>query len=146
MKIVVVKEPLFARLDRRTGKRILCNRVDCGLQLAILRADTVEEGSWDNKPAVLLSRWIEFPPGWVQHSDGTWRFSHYAVERVKQGKEPKVRSYPKLEEGFVVSREDYLNSVPELPADAICWQCGLLNRIDMTVLGIKEVALYRLLD
>ena len=141
-----VKQPPMSRLDKKTSRRILCSRPDCGLQIAIVREDTIEEATWDNRAAVLTSRWIEFPPGWVQHDDKIWRFSKYAVNRVKQGKEPKVRHYPKLEEGFVVLREDLLYNAAETPADAICWQCGLLNRIDITALGIEEIALNRFLD
>ena len=141
-----VKQPQTARLDKKTGRWVLCNRLDCGLRITIVCEDTIEEATWDKRAAVLTSRWVEFFPGWVQHDDGIWRCSNYAVNRVKQGKEPKVRHYPKLGEGFVVSREDLLYNAAETPADAICWQCGLLNRIDMTALGIEEIALNRFLD
>ena len=134
---------LAARLDRRTGRRILCGRIDCGHQIAEVRED-LQEGTSDSVPALLRVRQVWFLPGWAWYrQEGEWRVSKYAQGRVVRGQRPKVRRYPRVA-GASLHRHDALWSPAELPTEAICWQCGSRNKIDWEGLGFNICELSRL--
>ena len=45
-------QAMQARMDKRTDSKVLCGRVDCGLQIAEVR-EYDQEGTWEGTPALL---------------------------------------------------------------------------------------------
>ena len=68
----------LARLDRRTGCKVVCGRPDCGYVLA--RVVQIPQG-----------RVAEFAMGWAPNSEGIWTLTRHAAARVANGRPSAFR-------------------------------------------------------
>ena len=81
-----------ARLDKRTGKRVLCASTSCAADIAYVTEECVpvrlrepdrREWEWEDQ------RWVSFGPGWTHvAADDAWRMTAHAKARVGRGEEP----------------------------------------------------------
>ncbi len=111
---VLEQAPLRARLDKK-GVHVLCGRVECGTRLA--------EIHFLDSGMVCL----DFPPGWSP-SGIVWKLSNHARRRMKQGRSPKLRRYPK-NDGIRILASVMETPYERLPLIAICPNCGWKNGV-----------------
>lgn len=112
----------LARLDKRTGGRVLCARVGCDRELA--RVAETEYG-----------RVLEFPMGWAPTAEGMWRLTRHARERERHGHAPGFRRPPRK----MVRGEQLIAKHPtplEYPARAQCPHCQLIQVLDAERLDV----------
>ena len=73
-----MKESLVARLDKKTGQRVLCGRIDCGTELAKVYGfspQEIENIKAENGDQTQVIDHLAFPPGWAPGQDGRWQLA-----------------------------------------------------------------------
>ena len=83
-------ETLVARLDKKTGARVLCGRARCDGQLAEIWTNP-QEAEKDGLPVEISVDVAVFSPGWAPDSEGVWRLTRHAARRIAKGLDPKFR-------------------------------------------------------
>lgn len=140
---------LKARLDKKTGRKVLCGRLECDGQLATIRhrdeADFARihaaVGDIYSFPIGSID-YLEFPPGWTRRrrSDEVWELSAHALKRARRGLTPKLRKYPNRP-WIALNRNWNIVMGPSpygyLPVTAVCPQCGWRNAVIPEVVWVQ---------
>ena len=141
-----------ARLDK-SGKYVLCGRVDCGERFATVTRFTERDFDRAQKRMQRTGVWvnmidhIRFLRGWApdrttEHvRDGIdliWRFSASARRKVRACGKPALRRYPERQ-GLLTDNDAMDSSFFSLPTQAICSTCHHENVIVSEVVGVGLV-------
>jgi hypothetical protein len=129
-----------ARLDKKTGKRVLCGVPSCRGQLGTL--DITHPRGWGvDRPATAR---VEFGCGWVLR-EGVYRLGTHSVARCRQGKAPQYRRpsakwetdspFPPYILGY--DQDAGPSGAMDDGLKAVCCVCGNLNSVDPDTLGIR---------
>ena len=134
------KVPLKARVDRKTGLRVLCGSIACGCEIALIhRSRQKESETSDFYGDSAVSDFIQFPPGWAPQRDGVWALSSHARQRAKYGRSSHLRRYPKNQG---IRENDVLDQFFDaLPVAAVCSKCGFKSTILPDVVSVSRVFL-----
>lgn len=123
----------IARLDKKTGLRVLCGHPSCGEIAKITEIGNV--------------RRLHLPSGYKPREDGVWHLGRYARENVKHGRPAQDRR------GFVSSaairaarirgervdtKPERRSPMPDLPTKAVCPNCGHPNVLDPDQLRVTD--------
>jgi len=140
-------EHLYARLDAKTGLRVLCSHPACGATLAnvVLVPPHV---SWNHKTERVVAkdtgepiRILAMLPGWVRDREGIWhRFRHATQElrrRDRLGEKQRLtrRASKPLPDTSEERRDDEktgrrLSMIYNYPAHARCPDCSRVHILD----------------
>ena len=101
---------MFARLDKKTGYRVLCGRIDCPGEIARVN---------ESRQA------LHFGDGWT-NSVGAWHLSAHARGGLQQGRSPSHRRRWSTAEPAMPAR----SATYDLPAPAVCPTCQLVQVLD----------------
>ncbi len=117
----------LARLDRRTGCKVVCGRPDCGYVLA--RVVQIPQG-----------RVAEFAMGWAPNSEGIWALTRHAAARVANGRPPAFRRRPRPDTLRLLPHKPmYRDKYPTpqaYPAQVRCPRCRLVQTLDAQQLRV----------
>ena len=128
---------LHARLNR-SGTYVVCGLQSCGTRIALVGHPTAEDIAEFKERGESALPCIQFLSGWAPRRDNVWVFSRYAKLRKRWGRSVKTRRYPK--ENGAVTGNDVMNSLYDaLPVRAKCSECGFVNVLTTTDLGIPRI-------
>ena len=129
-----MKVGLKARLDKKTGHRAVCGRMDCGADIAIVVECRVsEEFVEEPVDTGFRLRVLCFEPGWIQRRDGVWQLSAHSqrsLRRLDSGKVSRARMLGRRGGTSVEGRRVHCLVRPALPARAKCPRCGFIQTLD----------------
>src|SRR5205823_4598299 len=117
----------FARLDKKTGAKVLCCREDCGQVLA--RVVEREVG-----------RVLEFEMGWARGADGVWARTRHAQQRIRYGRPMAHRRPPRgiirRVEGDAIELYDNAPTPGAYPVEVRCPNCSRRQALDAARLRV----------
>ncbi len=123
----------IARLDKKTGLRVLCGHPNCGEI-----AEITETGNL---------RRLHLPSGYKPREDGVWDLGKHARENVKHGRRAQDRrGYVNnavirgalIRGERVDTKPERWSPIPELPTKAVCPICGHPNVLDPDQLRVTD--------
>ncbi len=144
-----------ARLDQRTGRRVLCGARggSCGAELAYVSDHEVIDG-YITQPGVPIPvgmrlihvRQVYFACGATRRQDGVWQYGEHAARRTVKRQRPQGRRGKELRwrEGDAGGTSyGILHPTPDaLPVLVKCPEaggCGTVNLLDSDVLRVTHV-------
>ena len=126
---------LKARLDKKTGLKVLCGQKTCRGQIGWLESTPDVELEREGGPAIIFRHFM-FMRGFAPWKDGIWRMSKHAQK--KQSHVVMLRRVAKPSRYMLLDKTDILDRWGKLPLKAKCTLCGFVNEVTWNCLGVDQ--------